>query len=48
MKITAGVSYGKLGDQDVPAPAGPPLDGTDITFCDASVVGFGVRLGYNF
>ena len=48
IKITAGVSYGKLGDQDVPAPAGPLLDGTDVTFCDASVVGFGIRLGYTF
>ena len=38
MKLTAGVSYGKLGDQDVGA----------FQYRDASVVGFGLRLGYNF
>lgn len=38
MTVTGGVTYGVLGDQDV----GP------ITFEDNEVVGFGVRIGYNF
>lgn len=43
MKITTGVSYGKLYHQDV--TASPEVD---VTLRDVSVVGLGLRLGYTF
>eukprot|EP01013_Petalomonas_cantuscygni_P003342 TRINITY_DN13513_c0_g1_i1.p1 TRINITY_DN13513_c0_g1~~TRINITY_DN13513_c0_g1_i1.p1 ORF type:complete len:349 (+),score=46.16 TRINITY_DN13513_c0_g1_i1:101-1147(+) len=43
MSLTSGVTFGKLGDQDV--PTGPT---TVESFEDNTVLGFGVRMGVNF